>query len=122
MAATLTDNPGANLLGEYMSNISQEVYAAGWMTSTEWNLWHALLDWRATGRAYWWPADHSDDITRHMPQLDWLQKQTGGWVWWLDDGMRFVPEDRWLRLVAARDASRWGWQTKNSELNVAVAL
>ncbi|WP_328344887.1 hypothetical protein [Micromonospora sp. NBC_00421] len=121
MAATLADNPGANALGEYMSHISEEVYAAGWLSGTEWVLWQALLDWRATGRAYWSPGtEFPQNITELMPSLDWLQRQTGGWVWWLDDGMRFVPEARWGLLVVARDASRWGWQTRNEELDQAV--
>ncbi|WP_433460726.1 hypothetical protein [Micromonospora sp. CA-248212] len=120
MAAELAHSPAANALGEHMSDISQEVYAAGWMRGTEWVLWQALTDWRATGRAYWSPgSEFPGDITEHMPELDRLQKAAGGWVWWLD-GMQFVPEDRWLRLVAVREASPWGWQTENRELDAAV--
>ncbi|MEV5819242.1 hypothetical protein AB0L22_08715 [Micromonospora haikouensis] len=120
MAVDIAHNPAASLLGEHMSRISEAVYCAGWLTGTEWALWQALNDWRATGHAYWTPgAEYPDDITAYMPSLDWLQKQADGWVWWLD-GRQFVPEERWLRLVAAREASRWGWQTRNCELDAAV--
>ena len=110
-------------LGEYMSSISECTYAAGWLTGTEWILWQALLTWRETGEAYWSPnSEFPDEITRFMPALDALQKASGGWVWWLD-GMRFVPEERWLRLFDAwkcKPASmRWG--AENAELDREVS-
>ncbi|MFI7608486.1 hypothetical protein ACIBTV_25500 [Micromonospora sp. NPDC049366] len=89
-------------LGNLMSDISEDVYAAGWIQNNEWILWRALLDWRKDGRAYWAPGtQHAHDITEYMPELDRLQRESGGWVWWLD-GMTFVPETRWLALVQRR--------------------
>jgi hypothetical protein len=41
------------------------------------------------------------DITDHMGELDMLQKEADGWVWYLDvqePGFRFVSTDRWLRI------------------------
>lgn len=112
----------AGKLAEHMSDISEDVYAAGWMAGTEWTLWAALQAWRNTGRAYWSPgSEYPHEITDCMPELDRLQRQAGGWVWWLDTapnggGEVFVPEDRWLRLVAARE----GRAVENEVLNVKV--
>lgn len=111
-------------LGQHMSDISEDTHCAGWLIGTEWCLWRALQDWRATGRAYWSPrALYPSDITEYMPRLDELQRQAAGWVWWLDvpdvahGGMRFVTEDRWLRLVQAREANP---SASNEELDLLV--
>lgn len=111
--------PGpAAALARLMSDISEEVYCAGWLIGTEWVLWRALLDWRKTGRAYWSPgAEYPGDITEHMAAVDAVQKLAGGWIWWLD-GETFVPEERWLRLVQRMEASPRGWwELDNADLD-----
>ncbi len=40
-----------------MSDISEYVFAAGWMQDCEWALWQALTDWRAGRPAVWEHAD-----------------------------------------------------------------
>ncbi len=38
-----------------------------------------------------------------MPKLDEIQRQAGGWVWWLDGcGEQFVPQERWDKLAVER--------------------
>lgn len=90
-------------LARVMSDISEEVYCAGWMQNTEWVLWRALADWREKGRAYWAPgSEFPGEITRHMPGLGALHQAADGWVWWLD-GETFVPAGTWWRLVKLRE-------------------
>lgn len=102
MIANLTGT--ARSLGVLMSRISEDVYGAGWLHDVEWELWKALLQWRQFGRDGWpHSPEFGEDLALYMWELDWLQRQSGGWVWWLD-GEEFVPEERWLRLVEARGA------------------
>ncbi|MFJ1539226.1 hypothetical protein ACIODS_11855 [Micromonospora chalcea] len=121
MAHTL--NGAANDLGEHMSDISEDVYAAGWIQGNEWILWRALQEWRREGRAFWNPGSpHPWDISEHMPRLDRLHRQAGGWVWWLDypgdrGGMQFVEGERWLRLVEAKRARP---EARNEDLDRLV--
>lgn len=92
--------PEVAALYEYMSDISEDVYAAGWMAHCEWDLWAALTAWRRGERAVWARVD----ITDRMPRLDELSRTAGGWVWWPDhcDDAEFVPMERWLNLVEVR--------------------
>lgn len=99
MSALLSHHAAAGSLATLMSDISEEVYAAGWIEGCEWTLWDLLVGWRATEVAVW--ARH--DITDRMPELDRLQRTADGWVWWREC-MSFVEADRWRRLVAARKA------------------
>lgn len=103
------DLTGAALkLAEHISDVSEDVYAAGWMGGCEWPIWEALVDWRETGSAFW----GRQDITEHMAQLDELQRAAAGWIWWTDGvGATYIPEARWLRLFAANERqpslARW---------------
>lgn len=114
-AISPTDSPDAYALGEFMSDISEEQYAAGWLVNTEWILWRALMDWRQTSRAFWSPGggQFPGEITGHMSELDKLHRAADGWVWWLD-GMQFVPIRRWHMLVARRSLAVF--QDSNAEL------
>lgn len=113
--------PPQQLLADCMSAISEDVYHAGWLVDTEWILWRALLDWWDTGRAYWSPESrHPSDITSYMPRLDWLQREAGGWIWWLD-GPTYVPESRWLRLVEHRAQVLAAGEDDNHRLDREVA-
>lgn len=87
-------------LYEHLSDISEDVYAASWMSDCEWGIWQAYADWQAGKPARWSFAD----ITAHMPELDRLHREADGWIWWLNEpGPQFVPLERWLRLVAERE-------------------
>ncbi len=107
-----TEHPAVQLLADAISGISEDVYAAGWMQDCEWGLWRALSEWRASRPAVWGQAD----MSAHMPALDWLHRQAGGWVWWLD-GARFVPDRRWLRLAAEREREL----VSNERLDLRIA-
>jgi hypothetical protein len=101
-------SPEAEALSDYMCGIAERVnrHRTAWFESAEWSLWHALKAWRRKSEfdhfeLFW--AGH--DLTPHMEQLDRLQRAAGGWIWWLDvdkAGRRFVPNERWERLVHVR--------------------
>jgi hypothetical protein len=113
------DLTGATLkLATLMSDVSEDVTAAGWLTGTEWTLWDALTEWRETGYAYWGAAS----IREYMPRLDELQRAAAGWIWWTDaHGPTYVPESRWLRIFAAHERqpilARW---KGNAELDKQI--
>lgn len=107
----------AAALRDHMRSISEKMEFAGWLHGTEWVLWRCLLDWRSTGRAVRNPyAEHPREVTHLMPRLDELQRLAAGWVWWLD-GYVFVPEDRWVRLVEARDRHERPYVVDNAALS-----
>lgn len=119
MTTTLANNPTAQALYAFMSDISENVYAAGWMADCEWSLWWALTSWRAGQPAVWSFAD----ITAHMPALDALHRAAGGWIWWLDyrddrGGPQFVADERWARLVDER--TREQGRISNERLNIRI--
>lgn len=89
-------------LAEYMSDISEELYAAGWISGLEWMLWPELCAYRMKA-----PPVRRHDVGEFMPRLDELQAAADGWVWWLDGvGMQFVPAERWRQIVTIR-TDRW---------------
>lgn len=65
--------PTARQLAEYMSDLSEEAYAAGWMEALEFELWAALDEG---------PRDYgrlriSND---HIDKLRQLSAAAGGWI------------------------------------------
>ncbi|MFF5081633.1 hypothetical protein ACFY36_31680 [Actinoplanes sp. NPDC000266] len=110
----------AAALRDFISDVSEDVYAAGWMAGCEWDIWRAYTDWLDGKPAVWAHAD----ISAHMPALNRLHKAAGGWVWWLDDpddevdGERFVSTDRWLRLLDLRE--RAGRRISNEDLDLSA--
>lgn len=83
----------ADLLQKVMSEISEEHWCAGWMSSLEYILWDAV-------------AGKRKDIcsAEEIEQLKYLSEKCGGWVIWDKQakGERFVPMEEWLRLYEAR--------------------
>lgn len=89
--------PSAAALRDYMSELSEEAWHAGWQTDLEFALWHALHGGpRRYGRLTLTDA--------HLSRLRELSDRCGGWVRFDDDAADevFVPTDRWRRLVEAR--------------------
>ena len=70
----MTINASAIKLREFMSELSEESYCAGWMEGTEYSLWEAML--RGGGRGLW--AVSRNDAFR----LETLAFLAGGWWYW----------------------------------------
>jgi hypothetical protein len=92
-------NPEAAALRDYMSELSEEAWYAGWMMDLEYALWDAVEHGpRSYGRL---------DITeQHIATLRELSVTCGGWIRFSDDARReeFVPLETWTRLAAERAA------------------
>jgi hypothetical protein len=92
-------SPEAAALRDYMSDLSEEAWYAGWMMDLEYALWNAVeYGRRSYGRL---------DITEgHIAKLRELSAACGGWIRFAADvsGEEFVPLDAWKRLVAERAA------------------
>ena len=71
-------------LAQYMSELSEEAYCAGWMDGLEYALWQVVLDQR---RAYGRLVFTSD----HVLKLRSLSEASGGWIIFDDD-----LEETWL--------------------------
>lgn len=79
-------------LADYMSNLSEQSYCAGWMDGLEYVLWSAVVNG---------PREYGFlEITdQHVARLKELSKACGGWIIFDDErGETFVPIDAWLRL------------------------
>jgi hypothetical protein len=78
-------------LCEYMSDLSEDAYCAGWMDGLEYALWEALLGLRG---AYGWL-----ELTKEQKEdLRVLSEKCGGWIIFDDE-----KEETW---VAASDWER----------------
>ncbi|MGK5677555.1 hypothetical protein [Actinoplanes sp. URMC 104] len=99
--------PAAETLRRAMSDLSM-VERGGdvWADDTPWLAWEALTAWRDKGPSptgtFWWKTH---EISKVLSAIDKAQRAAGGWVWNCDapvSGYRFVPTERWERLVALR--------------------
>lgn len=104
-------------LRDFLSDISEDVYAAGWMADCEWDIWSAYQEWKAGRPAKWSFAD----ISAYMAELEQLHREAGGWIWWLDHrgGEQFVADARWALLVAER--AKEGGRISNEQLDARLA-
>ena len=88
------DDPQRELM-EYMSELSEEAYCAGWMTGLEYALWNALLNGsREYGRL---------EITdAHISKLRELSDRCGGWIVFDDETEEtFMPLEQWQKQFEA---------------------
>jgi len=73
----------AGLLARFMSDLSEDYWAAGWLVGLEFELWSAVRE----------------DATRIGPanaaRLRYLSSKCGGWIVWDETGLRYVPLDEW---------------------------
>ncbi|WP_431047076.1 hypothetical protein [Roseateles sp. L2-2] len=77
-------------LAEFMSELSERAYFAGWMTDIEVELWRALHSPAHRGA----PLHLSPD---DVQKLDTLSRQCGGWIFFDDDlEETFAPMDEWI--------------------------
>jgi len=91
--------PEAAALRDYMSELSEEAWYAGWQTDLE----YALCDAVEHGPRCYGRLDVTD---RHIAKLRELSLACGGWIRFADDAPEeeFVPLDAWKHLTAARAA------------------
>jgi hypothetical protein len=84
-----TLDPQAPELAEYMSELSERAYYAGWMVDLEFRLWQAVVDGpRKYGRLL---------ITdEHIGELRRLSEAARGWIVFDDKhGEIFLPMKQW---------------------------
>lgn len=79
----------ARVLANTMGDLSEEVYAAGWMRDCEYEIWQELQG----EKPHWFICDANDRAT-----LKLLSGMVDGWIMWDDEigGTRFVPMSEWL--------------------------
>jgi len=81
-------------LAEYMSDLSEKAYSAGWMDRLEFELWAAVTSGPCKyGRLLLTAA--------HIQKLSELSQSCGGWIRFDDEQEEsFIPLDEWLAQVA----------------------
>ena len=95
--ARIEMKPEEKRLADYMSELSELAYCAGWMKGLEYVLWSAIVDGRP--REYGRLRIHN----KHTARLKELSDACDGWIVFDDDkGETFVPLADWLRVYAAR--------------------
>ncbi|WMW81309.1 hypothetical protein RF679_03260 [Undibacterium cyanobacteriorum] len=81
-------------LADYMSELSEAAFHAGWMEALEFELWEAVV----TGPRRFGQLDISQD---HILHLSELHKACGGWIRFDEEYEEiFVPTGEWLKRVA----------------------
>lgn len=96
MPDTLTSAQQA--LAEYMSQLSEQAYAAGWMEGLEYALWKALVDGP-------YRYGRLQLIDNHIRELRKLSEACGGWIRFQDaEEEAFVPFGQWQRIFASSRA------------------
>jgi len=81
---------GVRALAEYMSELSEEAYTAGWMDGLEYALWYAIENGpRKYGR-----LDIND---AHIEKMKELSGSIGGWIYF-DNKFEetFISKENWL--------------------------
>ena len=92
MASKLT--PKQRALADYMSDLSEEAYCAGWMSGLEYALWEAVLGREgAFGRLLFGPEE--------VGRLKDLAQACGGWIIFDETkGETWLPMSEWERRFA----------------------
>jgi hypothetical protein len=82
------------MLAEYMSNISEKYFCAGWMGNLEYDLWGILKYGEKAAEYELYPLLISEALT-----LQELSRDADGWVIWDDEvGEKFIPLEEWEKL------------------------
>lgn len=95
--------PEEKRLADYMSDMSEEAYCAGWMVGLEYVLWSAVIDGpRKYGRL---------EITdEHIAKLKELSDACGGWIRFdYEKGEIFVSSGEWLRMNESKQNRLPDW-------------
>ena len=83
-------------LAEYMSELSEDAYFAGWMEGLEYALWKAVVEE---------PFEYGFlQITeQHIDKLRELSTTCGGWIIFDDESAEtFVPFEGWKKIYAKK--------------------
>lgn len=87
--------PDQRALADYMSELSEEAYCAGWMSGLEYVLWYGVQ----TGPMSYGRLDITDE---HIKRMRMLCDQCGGWIVFDDvHEETWVPTHRWESMYAA---------------------
>lgn len=85
------------LLANYMSDLSEDAYSAGWIQQCEYAIWREMQenDPNKGGRFIWFIPSQ-----RCANTLTLLSNMINGWVMWSEekDEPVFVPMEEWLDL------------------------
>jgi hypothetical protein len=87
--------PQQRELAQYMSELSESAYSAGWMDGLEQALWRAVIGG---------PCRYGDLTltTAHIQKLKALSDACGGWIRFDDEQDEcFVPMESWIQLNPA---------------------
>jgi len=79
-----------------MGDYSQNYYAAGWMLDIEFELWDGVIKLRSGMHLSSWER-HSEFLT-----LSVLSEVTGGWWYWGNSRIKFLPMEQWLAIYEKR--------------------
>lgn len=102
----LRGHPTHLALYEYICELSELTWAAGWMGGIEWMLWQEAMYTNGPYFAKDLTPDQAEKLRR-------LSREAGGWIEWphendprktANDMPQFVPLDEWKRIYA--EASR----------------
>ncbi|WP_420400946.1 hypothetical protein [Flagellimonas sp.] len=87
------------LLAEFMSELSEEAYSAGWMMGLEFALWKA-----ANGHLKQYGRLIFDD--KIIERLNLLSSEAEGWIFFDDEQEEtFVTLDEWKEMIKSRKTS-----------------
>ena len=93
MLSDLTSSQKA--LAEYMSELSERAYSAGWMKGLEFVLWRAVVHGP-------FKYGRLELTCEHAQHLAALSENCGGWIFFHAEREEvFFPLNEWLRLVAS---------------------
>jgi len=94
-------NPEAERLRDYMFDVSEEAWCAGWMTDLEYDLWSAVV---AGPHEYGRLRITSEEVN----ELRKLAETCGGWIVFDDAaGETWVPLAEWKERYRAKRAENF---------------
>lgn len=105
VAECYTEAELQRLLVDYLHEVSEHYFAAGWMDQLEYEVW-SLVQGDPLGPAA--AFQHMRFDPEHRADLVFLAQQTGCWATWSDqrNGGRPLPVAKWVPLYAAWKATQ----------------
>ena len=83
--------PSARVLADYMAELSESAYYAGWMQGLEFELWKAVVEGPMC-------YGHLEITAKHISTLRRLSDACGGWIYFDDETEEtFVSLEDWRR-------------------------